>query len=339
MAFKNGINGVHHDDDTLQWRMGLQNCEKKYLTAETFGFKINASSATMRKKQMWIIEHDDKEDDTVYIKSHLGRYLSADKKGNVECSEEDKVEAAKFTIQYHPDGSGKWAFQNKFNTYFFGGTLDNLRCYEKQPTAAEYWIIRMDLHPQVNVKITSRKKYGHLNEENNKIQFDELIPWGEDSLITLAFQEGGKYAICSYKGQYLRKDGELVDGSSAETLYTLELRSGQYSGMALKDCSGKYLTAVGQDAIMQARAKNQRKDEIFTLEDSHPQVFITAHNGKMVSSKQGVDLTANQDERSDKETFQIEFDKKAQGWRIRTCDNKYWSLEQASGIQAVGNDR
>lgn len=52
----------------------------------------------------------------------------------------------------------------------------------------------------------------------------------------------------------------------------------------------------------------------------------------------GVDPTANQDDEvTDRETFQVEFDKKAEQWRILTADNKYWSLEAASGIQAIGN--
>ena len=55
----------------------------------------------------------------------------------------------------------------------------------------------------------------------------------------------------------------------------------------------------------------------------------------------GVDLSANQDDDdlTDRETFQLEFDKNAELWRLRTADNKYWSLEAASGIQGVGNDR
>ena len=53
----------------------------------------------------------------------------------------------------------------------------------------------------------------------------------------------------------------------------------------------------------------------------------------------GIDLTANQDELSDRETFQCEFDKQSEQWRFRTTDNKYWSLEAASGIQGVGNNR
>merc|ERR1712226_1174451 len=172
----------------------------------------------------------------------------------------------------------------------------------------------------------------------DRIQFDEVIPWGCDALITLEFRDG-KYAVKSSDNRYLHQNGELVDAPSKETLYTLEIRSGQYSGMALKDSSGRYLTAVGRDAIMQGRNKNVSKDELFTLEDSHPQVFFTAHNGKKVSTKQGVDLTANQDEVSDKETFQVEYDRKTQKWRVRTSNDKYWSLEHASGIQEVGNAR
>ena len=57
--------------------------------------------------------------------------------------------------------------------------------------------------------------------------------------------------------------------------------------MALKDATGKYLTAVGRDAVVQARNRNIGKDELFVVEDSQPQVVFTAHNGKMASIKQG----------------------------------------------------
>lgn len=52
----------------------------------------------------------------------------------------------------------------------------------------------------------------------------------------------------------------------------------------------------------------------------------------------GVDPTANQDgELTDREMFQLEFDKQAEQWRIRAANNQYWSVEAASGIQAIGN--
>ena len=53
----------------------------------------------------------------------------------------------------------------------------------------------------------------------------------------------------------------------------------------------------------------------------------------------GVDLTANQEELTDKETFQIEYDKPTSSWRFRAEMSKYWAMGPASGIQAVGNDR
>ena len=51
----------------------------------------------------------------------------------------------------------------------------------------------------------------------------------------------------------------------------------------------------------------------------------------------GLDLSANQDDISDTETFQLEWDSKTLLWRIRTSKNKYWSLEDASGIQNTGS--
>lgn len=48
----------------------------------------------------------------------------------------------------------------------------------------------------------------------------------------------------------------------------------------------------------------------------------------------GVDVTANQEEISDHETFQLEFDAGTGRWYIRTMGDRYWTLETAGGIQA-----
>lgn len=53
----------------------------------------------------------------------------------------------------------------------------------------------------------------------------------------------------------------------------------------------------------------------------------------------GVDVTANQDEISDHETFQLEFDWTTKRWYIRTMQDRYWTLETAGGIQAAGDKR
>jgi fascin 1 len=72
-------------------------------------------------------------------------------------------------------------------------------------------------------------------------------------------------------------------------LYTFEMKTvGSLSGMALKDSTGKYLTAVGSNATLQGRQRTVGKDELFVAEDSQPQVFLTAHNNKIVSIRQGL---------------------------------------------------
>lgn len=53
----------------------------------------------------------------------------------------------------------------------------------------------------------------------------------------------------------------------------------------------------------------------------------------------GVDVTANQDEISDHETFQLEFDSTCNKWYLRTMQDRYFTLQSGGGIQASENKR
>jgi Fascin domain. len=50
-------------------------------------------------------------------------------------------------------------------------------------------------------------------------------------------------------------------------------------------------------------------------------------------------VTANQEEISDHETFQLEFDPSTKRWYIRTMQDRYWTLETGGGIQASGDKK
>ena len=106
----------------LQWKIALISDSGKFLTAESFGCKINVTGVSAKKKQIWSLEYDPKEDNVVYLKSHLGRYLKGDLKGKATCEteEEDVGDMEKFSLVYKQGGSGKWAFKNKKTGFFLG---------------------------------------------------------------------------------------------------------------------------------------------------------------------------------------------------------------------------
>ncbi|XP_046660991.1 protein singed isoform X5 [Homalodisca vitripennis] len=346
----NGVNGMngHHENGELSngsnkgvWTIGLINCQFKYLTAETFGFKINANGASLKKKQIWTLEPAGGEAAAIYLRSHLGKYLAVDSFGNVTCESDEKEQGGKFliTVPDNSNPSGRWALKNIARGYYLGASADKLTCTAKTPGNAEFWLVHLAARPQVNLRSVGRKRFAHLSENLDEIHVDANIPWGEDTLFTLEFRvdDGGKYALHTCNNKYLSREGKLVDECNPNCLYSAEYHSGQ---LALRDISGAYLSPIGSKAVLKSRSNSVTKDELFTLEDSLPQAsFVAALNSRYVSVKQGVDVTANQDEISDHETFQLEWDSATKRWYIRTMQDRYWTLESGGGIQASGDKR
>ncbi|WAQ97441.1 SING-like protein [Mya arenaria] len=325
---ENGVNG--HKSGVMEWKVGFMNNTEKYLTAETFGFKVNASGVALKKKQIWTIEQE-QDHDFVYIRSSLGRYMKSDKYGTVtvDTEAEEKGEDAKFTVEYSKDG--QWAFRHVERGNYLSGTDDIVKCFEKTPTSNSWWSIQLYIHPQIHLRNVNRKRYAHLNNDTNELECTELIPWGADALVFLDFVKG-KYVLKSCDNRFLNRDGSLQEAIDNNALFMMEIHSG---ALAFKDCEGRYLTAVGK-GTMKGRNKNISKDELFTIEDSHPQVQIVSHNGKSVSVKQGVDVSANQpaEEIEDTEIFQIEHNRASDTWALLASTNKYWSLQSAGTVQA-----
>lgn len=339
----NGVslkNGATSAIDKGCWTIGLVNSKFKYLSAETFGFRTNSNGKSLKKKQVWVLEPS-QDAKSVTLKSHLDKYLSVDQFGNVTCDQEEKDDTSKFEITVCDDFSGRWAFRSLTRGYFLGATGDALTCSAKAPSEAELWHVHLAARPQVNLRSIGRKRYAHLSEEDqDEIHVVETVPWGEDTLFTLEFREGvNKYAIHTCNNQYLQKDGKLTPTINNDCYFSCEYHGGH---IALRDLQGLYLAPIGSRAVLKTRSKVVTKDELFSLEDSLPQAsFVAASNTRYVSVKQGVDVTANQEEISDHETFQMEFDGSSGGgkWYLRTMQDKYFAVGAGGGVQANSDKR
>ncbi|MEE6511911.1 hypothetical protein FKM82_018765 [Ascaphus truei] len=302
-------NGIHQ---ILKIQFGLINCYNRYLTAEAFGFKVYASAPSLKKKQIWTLEQDEVDSSVVYLKSHhLGRYLSSDKDGKVSCEAEKPERDCRFSITAQSDG--RWALQSDPYKRFFGGSEDLLSCFAQTITESELWAVHLAIHPQANLLSVSRRRYAHLSPQEDEISTDSNIPWGVDSLITLVFQDK-KYCLKTCDNRYLRNDGKLVKDLDDGTGYTLEFKAGK---LAFKDCSGKYLTPMGPTGTLKSgRSSKPGKDELFDLEESHPQVVFMASNRRYISIRQVSTSSANQDEGDYCETFQMQIDKETRKWQL-----------------------
>ncbi|XP_032900257.1 fascin-2 [Amblyraja radiata] len=323
-------NGTHQ---ALKIQFGLINYNNKYLTAEAFGFKVNASGASLKKKQIWTLEQDDGKNSVVFLRSHLGRYLLANKDGNVSCEAEKPDDDCRFTVIAH--GDGRWTLQSEPHKRYFGGTEDHLSCFAQNITESEFWSIHLASHPQANLLSVNRKRYAHLSMQEDELSADSNIPWGVDALITLIYQDK-KYSIQTCDNRFLRTDGKLVNKRDLDTSYTLEFKAGK---IAFKDHEGKYLSAMGPIGTLRSgRNSKPGKDDLFDLEQSHPQVVLRACNGRLVSIRQGVNISANQDEETHQETYQMEIDKETKKCILRTHTGNFWTLVAHGGIQSTATE-
>ena len=219
------------------------------------------------------------------------------------------------------------------------------------------------------LKSLGRKRYGRASmsicgDGKEQIQVDATSPWGSETLFHFKYFEGGRYSLLTSSCKYLTCEGMCIDwapshnsngtnGTSgglivngkpltavvppSECLFTIEYHGGN---IAFRDMSGKYLAASGRASTLRTRSNTVSRDELFEFEKAPIQVSLRAtFNNRFVSTKQGMDVSANQNEiTSSHEVFELQYHDYSDTWTIRTKDHHYWSPGAASAIQTNSGD-
>jgi len=320
----------------LDWSFGLRNAAGKYLTAETFGNKIVCAASVMKKKQIWFLENnatgkgDDVANSYVYIRSHLNKYLTVDGDGKFLGNGEGKGEEQAFIIEAQADG--RWALKSAKYGWYAGGSGENLTAFTKEVAEDRLWTVRLAMHPMVTIKNVKRSTFIHLSD--GALTTDEVIPWGDDAVVSIVFFENGCYGLQACNGAYMSASGALSMEPIEGCQFVLEFAGGLVSFKSFT--TGKYITSLGASGLCKATKSSITADEQYQLQNSYPQVTLRSNNGKLLSTKQGIEIAGSAVTVTDLETFQLE-PTGGDTFLIKTSKDVYW-CEADGGVHASAKD-
>uniref|UniRef100_A0A4W3I8G4 Fascin-like n=1 Tax=Callorhinchus milii TaxID=7868 RepID=A0A4W3I8G4_CALMI len=263
--------------------VGLINSAQKYLTAESFNFRVNASSTIMKVKQIWTIEFLKDNSCLVHIRSSLRRYLASDNNGKVTCDQEAPSAYSNFVMITQADG--KVSFQSDETKRYLGGAEDNITCFAQAVSESEKWVLHLAIHPNINLFSPGKKRYLRYDAASNVVRCDSELPWGPDCVMTLIFDfKEKKYGIRTSNGNLICCNGKLEPGPSSRSLYVLRVRSGL---LCLSDGEGRVLSSR-EGYVRSLKSDSPSKDELFSPDPSPGQVTIRSLlNAKYISIRSG----------------------------------------------------
>ena len=321
-------------NEQLSWSFGLRNADQKYLTVEAFGSNVNFNAKAMKKKQIFFLENIPGDSEFVYLKTWQGKYITVDKDGKVGAGTEAPGDDEKLHID--PQADGTWSLKTIRDMYILGRDDGIEALIERRLPEGNLhkFTVHLAMHPQVCMYNVNRKRYLHLNNKGQpQITCDEDVPWGDDAVLNLDFFEDGTYGIQTADGTYLQAAGSLGP-AGPDAKFVLGIHQGE---VAFKHAgNGKYLTCSGANGFTRTGPGKDTagQDELFVLEDSHPQIKMTASvmAKNKVSIRGGIEVAANQKTTEDTEIFQLEA--KNGKWALKSYKCKYWSCNDDGAIKA-----
>uniref|UniRef100_A0AAQ4P4V6 Fascin n=1 Tax=Gasterosteus aculeatus aculeatus TaxID=481459 RepID=A0AAQ4P4V6_GASAC len=324
MTTNGATNGT---SDMLQIQFGLINCGNKYLTAETFGFKINACASSMKKKQIWTLEQsgDDSSGDVFHLKSHLGRYIAADKDGNVTGDSESPGPECRFVITAHDDG--RWSLRSEPHGRYLGGTEDRIICFAQTASVAEKWSVHIAMHPQVVLTAANERNVSTRQGMDLSANQDEE---GDQEVFQVEIcRENRKCAFRTAAGKYwtLTANGGLqctASTKSANCYFDIEWRGKR---LTLRAANGKYVAAKKNGQLAATIDSAGESEEFLMKLINRPIIVLRGEHGFIGCRKVTGTLDSN---RSTYDYFTLEFRDGA--YSLQDSTGKYWMVGNEQSV-------
>jgi len=292
----------------------------------------------MKKKQIFFLEKTEGEE-KVAIRTHLNKYLRCDGDGEFKADGEQGDDETFWTIEAQSDG--RWALKNVKYGWYAGAAGREIegakQCFVTQLDESKLFTVKLAMHPMVTIQNIKRSDFVHCNDEGDKLTTDEVIPWGDDAVLMIMFNDNGTYCIGANNGKVLKNDGSLADARAEDGScdYIIEFHGGVIALKNLK--SGKYVTSLGGAGLCKATKSSVTADEKYEMHNSYPQVTLESFNKKFVSCKQGVELAASVPKAtSDQEIFQLEPQDNGK-WKIvaatkGSTEPEFWTQTEGGGL-------
>ncbi|NXC84193.1 FSCN1 protein, partial [Cercotrichas coryphoeus] len=290
--------------EPVQIQFGLINCSNRYLTAEAFGFKVNASAASMKKKQIWTLEQDGEDSSAVLLKSHLGRYLAADKDGRVSCDSEEPGPDCRFLVLAH--GDGRWSLHRSPS----GAGGPRGLWFPPGGCSSRGWGAGWQRYIKSSAKTPASCTHPH---KGSRASAPAAMLWGPRAAVPGLLSEEWKL-------------------TAAHSLFRTLTPNKQ---MKTWICSPN---ARGEICGRDLGASPRKQEPLSVVFAGLLCTWLWSHISICPWSV-GMDLSANQDEEGDQETYQLEINKDTKKCAFRTYTGKYWTLTSNGGIQSTASTK
>jgi hypothetical protein len=296
--------------------VGIKTSFGKFFNCEKFNFQLSCNAAAIRQKQTFVLEPTD--DGKWFIRSWLNKHLSAHELGEVSIKTDGRTPSEKWTIEFL---NGLVALKSSHGKYLTADE-NNLICKAAAVGDKEKFELVFSIHPQIVVRSFEGR---FVRADGDDIIANKDQQFGIGTLITLEYDNNGRYAFKTVSGRYMSAygsgnvKGDKVSKGDNE-YFTFELQGKKF---AIKSSSGKYLSPDGVKGNLKAKSDKITARELFEMFHSDPQITMKAHNKKFVSCQER-NIMCNRTTVGDDETFIMEHVKESV-YALRTIQAKYWS--------------